>query len=103
MPDQVDVDHEVEDVSQKAAEMIVCTVFKEYRLADVSRKQILGAVKRFLPRLCRLIKLNEISKGRLTRYAARGFLDNGVVEIRGGDDKQMDDITREDIKQVRTY
>ena len=45
MPDQVDVDHEVEDVSQKAAEMIVCTVFKEYRLADVSRKQILGAVQ----------------------------------------------------------
>ncbi len=83
--------------------MIVCTVFKEYRLHDISRNQLLSAVRKFQPRLCKELQLSSLTKEALAQYAAQGFLDNGIVEIRDDKDPSRDDITREDIEKVRPY
>ncbi len=87
----------------EVAAMIVCTMFKEYRLHDVGRKQLLSAVKKFLPNLCKEMQLCDLSKEGLAQYAAQGFLDNGVIEIRDELDVTKDIIAREDIMQVRPY
>jgi hypothetical protein len=46
------------------------------------------------------VKLSELSKSHLPRYVARGFIDTGVIEIKGGDDDVLTDIMAEDMKQV---
>lgn len=41
-----------------------------------------GGCEEVSPKDVKMVKLNELSKGCLTRYAARDFLDNGFVEVR---------------------
>ena len=54
-------------------------------MTDVSRKQIVGAVKECLPLLAKKVKLSELSKSQLTRCAAQGFIDTGIIEVKGDD------------------
>ncbi len=53
------------ETGSHVALVIVCMAFKEYRLHDIGRNQLLSAVKKFQPRLCKQVQL--FSLGSLWR------------------------------------
>ena len=88
------------DLSVKSAEVIVMTAFQQHRIKDVSRAQLVGAVKSLSSPDVRR-KYRVADKASLVPPVARALLVRGIVSI--SPSAAIDNLVPTDVKKVETF